>query len=347
MAIGIGLHCWYCEHGPCTGECDKKEISKKKLKKTNKTELRNNKTEKILEKKAIILMGLPLAGKTSWINSQDLKDYIVVSADMIKEEHPDYDPENAHKLHQYSVEKAEDSMNIHSDYSRNIIMDSGSINNSYSKRIISMLKSKGYRVKLVHIKTPLLVCLDRNKERTRKVPEKEIIFKAQKENSQFFKLSEIVDEIEVVNYFTNEHIFIDMDGVLAAQTTLPKINGEIDFVNSEVFVYQKPVVPVIEKFKQLHEKGHTLYILSAIPTSISLEEKNDWLDKHFSIVPKERRFYVNQGKHKSEMLDDLRRKFKLNKNQVTLVDDYHNTLYDVLNRKMNPMHISEFLTFNF
>lgn len=347
MAIGIGLHCWYCEHGPCNGECNKEEEKIKPKKKINKQNLRNNKIEKILEKKAIILMGLPLAGKTSWINSQDLKEYIVVSADTIKEEHPDYDPENAYKLHQYSVEKAEESMNRHSDYGRNIIMDSGSINNSYSKRIIAMLKSKGYQVKLVHVKTPLLVCLDRNKERTRKVPEKEIIFKAQKENSQFFKLSEIVDEIEVVNYFTNEHIFIDMDGVLAAQTTLPKINGEIDFVNSEVFVYQKPVTPVIEKFKNLHEKGHTLYILSAIPTSISLEEKNEWLDKYFSIVPKERRFYVNQGKHKSEMLDDLRRKFKLSRNQVTLVDDYHNTLYDVLNRRMNPMHISEFLTFNF
>ncbi len=22
MSIGIGLHCWYCEHGPCNGECD-------------------------------------------------------------------------------------------------------------------------------------------------------------------------------------------------------------------------------------------------------------------------------------------------------------------------------------
>jgi O-acetyl-ADP-ribose deacetylase (regulator of RNase III) len=21
MSIGIGLHCWYCEHGPCNGEC--------------------------------------------------------------------------------------------------------------------------------------------------------------------------------------------------------------------------------------------------------------------------------------------------------------------------------------
>ena len=22
MAIGIGLHCWYCDHGPCNGECN-------------------------------------------------------------------------------------------------------------------------------------------------------------------------------------------------------------------------------------------------------------------------------------------------------------------------------------
>ena len=22
MAIGIGLHWWYCDHGPCNGECD-------------------------------------------------------------------------------------------------------------------------------------------------------------------------------------------------------------------------------------------------------------------------------------------------------------------------------------
>lgn len=31
MSIGIGLHCWYCEHGPCNGECERdKETSDKK-----------------------------------------------------------------------------------------------------------------------------------------------------------------------------------------------------------------------------------------------------------------------------------------------------------------------------
>lgn len=42
MGIGIGLHCWYCEHGPCNGECT---ISGQ----IKKSELRDKKIEKILE----------------------------------------------------------------------------------------------------------------------------------------------------------------------------------------------------------------------------------------------------------------------------------------------------------
>lgn len=302
-----------------------------------------------MSKNAIIMMGLPLSGKTNWINQNqsELLGYSIISADEIKENHVDYKPDKAHLLHEYSVQQAEILMNTYSSSGYDLIMDGGSINNSYTVRIISMLHSKGYTVKLVHIKTPLLVCLDRNLERERKVPREEIIYKAQREKKQFNRLKEIVDEVEVVEYFTNEHIFVDMDGVIAAQTTLPLIDGKIDFVNSEVFVHQKPVYPVIEKLNKLANMGYTLYILSAVPTSISMDEKNRWLDTHFPIVPKERRFYVNQGRHKAEMLEDLRKKFKLHKRQVTLVDDYHDTLYSVLEDKMHPMHISEFLTFHF
>ena len=301
-----------------------------------------------MTKNAVILMGLPLSGKTTWINEQkELQEYITVSADIIKENHPNYNPDKAYLLHEYSVKKAEDLMNLYSDSKHNIIMDSGSINNSYTMRIINMLQVKGYSVKLVHVKTPLLVCLERNLERVRKVPREEIIFKAQREKKQFKKLTELVDEVEVVEYFTNEHIFIDMDGVLAAQTTLPIIDGKIDFVNSEVFIHQEPVMQVIKKFKKLSEAGHKLYILSATPTSISLKEKEAWLDIHVEFIDYKNRFFVNQGKHKAEMLNDLRKMLKLKKRQVTLVDDYHTTLYNVLEAKMNPMHVSEFLTYKF
>lgn len=151
-------------------------------------------------------MGLPLAGKSSWIEEANLFGYSVVSADKIKEEHPDYKPESAYKLHDYSVTKAEQEMNSISNTGVNIVMDGGGINNSYTIRIINMLKSKGYSVKLVHIKTPLSVCIERNKIRERKVPESEIIDKSKKENDQFNRLIKIVDDYEVVKYFNYNKI---------------------------------------------------------------------------------------------------------------------------------------------
>lgn len=293
-------------------------------------------------------MGLPLSGKTFWISQQkELEDYIVVSADAIKQTHPDYIPDKAYLVHEYSVKKAEDLMKHYSHSGHNLIMDGGGINNSYTMRIIEDLKSKGYTVELVHVKTPLLVCLERNAKRDRKVPSEEITIKARKEKKQFIRLSEVVDKVKVVEYHSNKNIFIDMDGVLAAQTTLPIIDGKIDFVNSEIFIHQDPVMPVINKFSDLAKIGYNLFILSAAPSSISMQEKNEWLDKHFPIIKNENRFYVNQGRHKAEMLDDLRKKFKFDKKDVTLVDDFHKTLYDVLELQMNPMHVSEFLTHEF
>jgi len=296
---------------------------------------------------AVVLMGLPLAGKSTWIEKNVPGSFLRISADQIKEVHPNYAPEKAYEVHQYSVRVAEENVGIAATRQTDMVVDSGSINNNYTKRILGVLRSNGYRVKLVHVKTPLMVCLDRNEIRERKVPAEDIVAKSCRETAQFKILSTLVDEVEVVSYFTNEHIFIDMDGVLAAQTTLPKVNGEIDFINSQVFLNQEPVGPVVQKARNLADGGRTLYILSGAPTSISIAEKMQWLDLHAPFIPSDHRFFVNQGRHKAEMLEGLRKKFRLDKRQVTLVDDMHTTLYDVLNRRMNPMHVSEFLTHQF
>ena len=50
-------------------------------------------------------------------------------------------------------------------------MDSGGVNNSYSLRIINMLKIKGYRIILIYMDTPLNVCLKRNKLRYQQIPD--------------------------------------------------------------------------------------------------------------------------------------------------------------------------------
>lgn len=301
--------------------------------------------------KATILLGLPLAGKSTWINDvwrpqQKGGNFQIVSADTHKENHPDYNPEYAHLLHEWSVKEAESDMNKFSNSGIDLMMDGGGINNSYTVRIIKMLQKKGYTVDLVHIKTPLEVCLYRNSMRERKVPVEAINEKAAKEIQQFYRLSKICDNVEVIDYFTDKHIFVDMDGVIAALTTLPKIGGKIDFVNSRVFEHLQPVTPVIKKLMDLGEKGHIIYIMSATPNSFSFEEKNAWLDIHFP-VSHDRRYFVNSGRHKAEMLDNLTSKLKLDKKDVTLIDDTHSTLYDVKDLCMKPMHISEFLIHEF
>jgi len=303
-----------------------------------------------MKKEAIILMGLPLSGKTTWIKEElnygNYNHFIFISADNFKEEHPDYDPNNSEVLHEWSVSEAEDSVYLAVNDNQPIILDSGSINNRYTFRIINYLKKHDYYIELVHIKTPYTICLERNKKRERKIPEKAITDKALKEVSQFYKLEQMVDKVTVVDYFKNYHIFVDMDGVIAAQSTLPIINNEIDFVNGEIHKWQKPVKQVIDILHTLKIAGHDIYILSATPNSFSTTEKNMWLDKYFNVIP-EHRFFVNQGRHKAEMLDNLVRKFKLYKSEVLLVDDIHETLYNVKARGMNAMHISEFLTHNF
>jgi predicted kinase len=130
-------------------------------------------------KKAILFIGLPGSGKTTYIQ-ENIKGYHIVSADQIKMSHPQYNHADSAILHEWSVREAEIQMQIFSDEAIDICMDSGGVNNSYSLRIINMLKDKGYYVEIIFIDTPLNVCLERNRGRDRQVPETAIIDKSKK-----------------------------------------------------------------------------------------------------------------------------------------------------------------------
>jgi predicted kinase len=149
--------------------------------------------------KAILFIGLPGAGKTTEAR-RNYSDYYIVSADEIKETHPDYNPADPEPLHQWSVKEAETMMEHLSDNDVHICMDSGGINNSYSLRIIRMLKSKGYHVTLIHFDTPLNICIKRNRERERKVPEYAIIQKAEMLQTCLEKQMELVDDYKKIVY---------------------------------------------------------------------------------------------------------------------------------------------------
>lgn len=290
-------------------------------------------------------MGLPLAGKSSWVAAQpEFKDALVVSADTIKENLPGYDPEKAEEVHEDSVKLAEEEMYKAIDRGiRHIVMDGGGINDNYTVRIINRLRNSNYIVQLVHINTPIEVCLIRNRRRKRKVPELEIFKKEAREGAQFLRLKGLVNTVKVVNYFVDKHFFIDMDGVTTSYTPLTPINDSIDFVNNNYFEIAEPVMPTIKILKYLHEKGMKIHILSAIPNSFSYEQKQKWLDKYLPFIKKEDRFFVNAGRHKAEMLEGLVWKFDLQPHEVTMVEDTHSIILKVKEKGYRAIHVSELL----
>lgn len=96
----------------------------------------------MMNKNAILFIGLPGSGKTTYLH-ENIRGYKVVSADDLKQSHPDYDSKNPEPIHKWSVAYAEKLMEQFSDEGLNICMDSGGVNKSYSLRIIKMLKNKG------------------------------------------------------------------------------------------------------------------------------------------------------------------------------------------------------------
>jgi predicted kinase len=144
-------------------------------------------------KKAVLFIGLPGSGKTTIVNKVYGK-YNIVSADIIKSTHPNYDQKHPELLHQWSVKEAEVKMIDLSDKGVNICMDSGGVNNSYSLRIMSMLKDKGYNLTLVYVDTPLNVCIERNKKRERNIPEYVITEKSIKIKDCLERQKIVVDE---------------------------------------------------------------------------------------------------------------------------------------------------------
>ncbi len=140
---------------------------------------------------------------------------------------------------------------------------------------------------------------------------------------------------------------MDMDGVLSTHPIILPIGGKIDFVNREFFRYLDPVSVVIDVLIRLNSWGRKLYILTGTPNSFAYDEKQEWLDNYISIIPRKQRFFVNQGKHKVEMLLNLIAKFRLPKEEVLLVDDVHSTLVEARQAGINAMHPSEFLTHDF
>lgn len=295
------------------------------------------------------LFGLPCSGKSHFYKEQQeiYSGFTYVSADEIKKEFPDYNEESVSMYSNEAIALAERRVQEAIDRNEDVIMDAGGINNNYTLRILAYAKKADYETTMINIDTPYHICMDRNSKRARKVPESLISSKAFKKDYHWekYKRSELVDIAMTIPYYTEQHMFFDMDGVLAAQSNLPVINGKIDFVNSRHFRYLPVVEQVRDIVKYLHESGKDIYILSAAPTSISAKEKELWLEDNFPFIKKENIFFVNSGRYKAEMFNDLATRLKLDRKDMCLVEDTHETIKTARREyRMHSIHVSEFLS---
>jgi len=295
-------------------------------------------------KEAILFIGLPGSGKSSVINKRNYADtHHIVSADDIKQVLPEYDPKSPDTVHEKSVRLAEEKMYELAETNVNICMDSGGVNNSYSVRIIKKLKEFGYTIQIIFVDTPLMVCLERNEKRERNVPPDDIVRKSRRIQEAFNRQIELADSHEIIPYFTDKHVFLDMDGVVAEYQTIPQKGFEMDYVNTHIFKYAKKVKPVIEIIKNFHKEGKEIYILSASPNSICNDQKREWLKKNLPFIKEEQIFFIGKKEHKPKMLNQLMIKFKLRSKDVMFVDDTHDILWDAYDLKVNAIHPSKLL----
>ena len=311
-------------------------------------------------KKAIFMLGLPGSGKTTWIqnnvkiyrgNGKKINgdEYAFVSADEIRVNHPNYRQETPDSIQQECVKIAEENVYSYSKTGSNIVMDAGGINRKYTINIIYNLKSLGYNIKIVFINTPPEICISRNRKRIenneRFVPEMSIIEKSYKLIKSIEILKDVCDEFETVNYFTDKNIFVDLDGTVAEYQNLPfDENGNINFVEYEVFRHSKPVNEVINKLRKLEQSGRKIYIVSASPNSIANVEKFEWIQKHIPFIKKENIYFVGNKQYKYIFLEELMHKLKLNACDCMAIDDDHNVLLSYSKIGINAIHPSKFLS---
>ena len=161
---------------------------------------------------AIITFGLPGAGKTTYLskhyshvdsNTNDLCwnywHWQIVSADVIKTQLKDWNPENPSLVHQESVRLAREQVFNLARQKVPFVFDSGSINTRYSRNIVAELKKAGYKIYLYVFDTPLETCLERNRKREFKVPEEDIIAKNAEKYEAFYALVPMCDIVQYIN----------------------------------------------------------------------------------------------------------------------------------------------------
>ena len=271
-------------------------------------------------------------------------EYIYVAADDIKEDLEGFSNDHPEVVHEESVQLARQLvLNLSlSPIAVNVIMDGGGINNYYTESILRNLRQNCPNVKItcLFFDTPIDVCIERVSKRERKVPISAIYDKNLKIVECINRYIPLIDDFIRVDYYTNKYIFLDMDGTIVSyQKAKLDQEGNSDFVNSQIFLTAKPVKYIIDYIKT-HFDMNNVYILSAIPNSEALKEKLIWLQTNFPEFQPENMLWVGNKMYKHVFLKHFAIKKKWKPKDITMIDDFHDTLVKCTKYGMNAIHPS-------
>src|SRR5436853_2513627 len=115
----------------------------------------------------IFMIGLPAAGKSTWV-SQYLDGFRQIDVDLIKTQHPSYNPKNPSITHHWSKHIADHQFYYAISQAVGLwVVDTTGSNLGKMLEWMQLGKSVGFRVGLVYIKCSVATALSRNRKRER------------------------------------------------------------------------------------------------------------------------------------------------------------------------------------
>jgi predicted kinase len=146
----------------------------------------------------VFMMGLPAAGKSTFVAATFRSSHHVIDPDAIKAMHPEYNPACAFRVHDWSTEVAEVLFNAALAAGGQWLLDGTGSNAEAMVRKMNLARAAGFRVRLVFVKCSLETSLSRAAKRTRKVPVSVITEKARNISTSFNLVAPFADVVEVV-----------------------------------------------------------------------------------------------------------------------------------------------------
>lgn len=142
-----------------------------------------------------------------------------------------------------------------------------------------------------------------------------------------------------------KYVFIDMDGTIA-EWGYPdgRISGDYQFGD---YFNKQPINDVIAEIYNLYSNSeeYIVYILSAVPNTKAIFEKNSWLDLNF-IIPYENRIYIREDEDKVDIIKFVLDKFyglEVDGNAI-LIDDKKEWLTKAAEAGIEVFHPTKIIT---